>query len=113
MVRAINNVKTAVLLAGMIALFVGVGSMWGQQGMILGLLLGGAMNVVAWFFSDKLAIAAMQARELDERTGGDVYQIVKELSQRAGLPMPKVYLCPHDAPNAFATGRSPSKAAVA
>jgi heat shock protein HtpX len=113
MVRAINNVKTAVLLAGMIALFVGVGSMWGQQGMILGLLLGGAMNIVAWFFSDKLAIASMRARELDERSGGDVYQIVKELSQRAGLPMPKVYLCPHEAPNAFATGRSPSKAAVA
>ncbi|MEO0717209.1 MAG: M48 family metalloprotease, partial [Planctomycetota bacterium] len=59
------------------------------------------------------AIKAMRGRELDASTGGDLYRTVQELSQRAGLPMPKVYLCPHAAPNAFATGRSPRKAAVA
>src|SRR5262249_6690239 len=66
----------------------------------------------AWFFSDKIAIASMRGQEVDARTGGDLYRIVHDLSQRAQLPMPRVYVCPHEAPNAFATGRSPSKAAV-
>jgi heat shock protein HtpX len=75
------------------------------------LLIGIFMNFGAWFFSDKIAIAAMRGRELDETT--DLHGMVDRLRQRAGLPMPKVYLCPHDAPNAFATGRSPRHAAVA
>ncbi|MCW5769710.1 MAG: zinc metalloprotease HtpX [Phycisphaeraceae bacterium] len=108
-----NNFKTAILLGGLMGLFIFVGSMWGQQGMITGLLFGGLMNVIAWFFSDKIAIASMRAREVTAETGGDYYRMVDELRRRAGLPMPKVYICPHDAPNAFATGRSPRKAAVA
>lgn len=108
-----NNFKTALLLGGLMGLFVAVGSMWGQQGMIMGLLFGGLMNVIAWFFSDKIAMAAMRGREVNAETGRDLYRMVEELSRRANLPMPRVYICPHEAPNAFATGRSPNKAAVA
>lgn len=113
MTRLVNNFKTALLLGGLIGLFIAVGSFWGQQGMIVGLLFGGLMNVIAWFFSDKIAIAAMQGREVNEQTGGDYYRMVDDLRRRAGLPMPRVYICPHEAPNAFATGRSPRKSAVA
>ncbi len=113
MTRLFNNAKTALLLGGLMGLFLVVGSFYGQQGMIIALVFGGITNIVAWFFSDKIALAAMQGREVDERSGGDLYRMVDELRRRAGLPMPRVYICPHDAPNAFATGRSPSKAAVA
>lgn len=116
MVRLVNNFKTVVLLGGLMGLFVAVGSMYGQNGMILGLVMGGLMNVVAWFFSDKIALAAMQGQQINGSEGPEaraLYEMVDELRQRANLPMPKVYVCPHDAPNAFATGRSPSKAAVA
>lgn len=118
----VNQTKTVLLLGGLIGLFVAVGSMWGTQGMVLALVLGGAMNVIAWFFSDKIAITAMRGREVTADGGPEVggnissrelYRMVDELRQRAGLPMPRVYICPHDAPNAFATGRSPKKAAVA
>lgn len=106
-----NNLKTVVLLGGMTGLFVAVGSLWGTQGMVMALLLGGAMNVVSWFFSDKIAIAAMRGKQV----GPDhpAHRMVAELAHRAGLPEPRVYVCPHEAPNAFATGRSPKKAAVA
>jgi heat shock protein HtpX len=90
--------------------------MYGQNGMLMGLAMGGAMNVIAWFFSDKIALASMQGQQINGDEGPEaaaLYQMVDELRQRAGLPMPKVYICPHDSPNAFATGRSPSKAAVA
>ncbi|GMV27499.1 MAG: protease HtpX [Phycisphaerae bacterium] len=113
MVRMINNVKTALLLGSMMGIFLLVGAQYGQQGMTIALIFGGLMNLVAWFFSDKIAIAAMQGREVTPETGGELYRMVDELRQRAGLPMPRVYVCPHDAPNAFATGRSPRKAAVA
>lgn len=116
MVRAVNNLKTAVLMGGMMGLFLVVGSMYGQQGMIFALLFGGVANFVAWFFSDKIALSAMggqQVQPTDGGVGGELYRLVDELRQRAGLPMPKVYICPQEAPNAFATGRSPSRAAVA
>lgn len=113
MTRFWNNTKTALLLGGLMGLFLLVGSYWGKAGLTIALLLGGGMNLIAFFFSDKIAIAAMRGRELGPDTGGDVYRIVQDLSARAGLPMPRVYLCPHEAPNAFATGRSPKKAAVA
>jgi heat shock protein HtpX len=79
-------------------------------------MFGGIMNLVAWFFSDKIALAAMQAKEVTPADGGvaaELYHMVDDLRQRANLPMPRVYICPQAAPNAFATGRSPSKAAVA
>lgn len=113
MVRFANNFKTAVLLGGLLGLFLFVGSFYGQQGLTIALVFGLITNFGAWFFSDKIAIASMQGREVTRENGGDLYPMVEELSRRAGLPMPRVYVCPHDAPNAFATGRSPSKAAVA
>ncbi|GJM17848.1 MAG: protease HtpX [Phycisphaeraceae bacterium] len=105
-----NNIKTVILLGGMMGLFVAVGSMWGTGGMIMALALGGAMNVVAWFFSDKIAIKAMRAQPV--HPDHEIYKMVEELAYIAGIPTPKVYLAPHEAPNAFATGRSPKKAAV-
>ncbi|NUQ68660.1 MAG: M48 family metalloprotease [Phycisphaerales bacterium] len=116
MVRTVNNLKTAALLGGLMALFVVVGSRWGMPGMTIALVMGGMMNLVAFFFSDKIALAAMQAKEITIADGGvegELVRMVDELRQRAGLPMPRVYICPQEAPNAFATGRSPSKAAVA
>jgi heat shock protein HtpX len=116
MTRFVNNVKTAVLLGGLMGLFLVVGSLYGQSGLLIGLIAGGLTNVIAWFFSDKIALAAMRAQEVDASTpgvGGELYRLVDELRQRAGMPMPRVCICPQEAPNAFATGRSPSKAAVA
>jgi heat shock protein HtpX len=114
--RLFNNVKTAFLLGALMAIFIAVGSAWGQQGMIMGLLFGGVANIVAFFFSDKITLKAMQAQEIHADSPAPargLYQMVDELRQRAGLPMPRVYICPQEAPNAFATGRSPSRAAVA
>lgn len=116
MTRTLNSLKTVLLLGGLMGLFLAVGSMYGQQGMLIALVAGGMMNVVAFFFSDKIALASMRAVEVGPETpgpGGELYRMVDELRQRANLPMPKVCICPVDAPNAFATGRSPSKAAVA
>lgn len=113
MVRFWNNVKTALLLGGLMGVCLAVGSMWGQQGLLLGLIFGGVANLIAFFFSDKIAIATMGGQQVDEKSGGDLYGIVQELSQSAGLPMPRVYVCPQEAPNAFATGPWPSRAAVA
>lgn len=113
MISFANHMKTAILMAAMMGLFLVVGGQWGTGGMTIALIMGGFMNVVAWFFSDKLAIAAMQAREVNPQAAPELYGMVQRLAQRAELPMPRVYICPHDAPNAFATGRSPRKAAVA
>ena len=119
-----NHFKTAALLGVLIALFVFAGyQLGGGGGMIIALLIGGAMNVGAWFFSDTLAIRAMRAKEIHADGSGprvpgvmpneQLYAMVDRLRQRANLPMPRVYICPHDAPNAFATGRSPRRSAVA
>jgi heat shock protein HtpX len=113
MIALKNNLKTAFLLAALFGLLVWVGSYWGAQGMLVAGVVGVLMNFGAWFFSDKIAIAAMRGREVDERTAPDLYNMVRDLSQRAGLPMPRVYICPQEAPNAFATGRNPQHAAVA
>lgn len=113
MTRIWNNFKTTVLLALMFGLILLIGSQFGQQGLILAFVLGGAMNVVAFFFSDKIALASMHGVEVDSRSHPDLIEMVSRLSKNAGLPMPRVYVCPQEAPNAFATGRSPSKAAVA
>lgn len=109
----VNNLKTVILLGAMTGLFVAVGGMLGQEFLLPFLFMGIIMNIGAWFFSDKIAIASMRGKQVDESTGGDYYRMVDELRRRANLPMPRVYICPHQAPNAFATGRSPKKAAVA
>lgn len=113
MTRLWNNVKTAVLLGSLFGLVLLIGAQFGQQGLIIAFVAGGLMNVVAFFFSDKIALASMQAREVDEKSAPDLVEMVRRLSRNAGLPMPRVYVCPQDAPNAFATGRSPRRAAVA
>lgn len=108
-----NNLKTVLLLGGLTGLLVAVGGMMGAEFLLPFLVIAIIMNVGAWFFSDKIAIKAMKGRELDEHTGGTLYAMLIEMSERAGLPKPpRLYLSPHQAPNAFATGRSPSKAAV-
>jgi heat shock protein HtpX len=107
-----NNIKTVLLLGGLTGLLVAVGGMMGQQYILPFLILGALMNLGVWFFSDKIAIASMRCREVDEQSGRDLYRMVDELRRRANLPMPRVYIAPHEAPNAFATGRNPSHAAV-
>lgn len=113
MVAFKNNLKTAFLLACLFGLLVLVGSFWGIQGMLVGGIVAACMNLGAWFFSDRLALAAMHAREVSDADAPELVGMVRRLSARAGLAMPRVYVCPHEAPNAFATGRSPSRAAVA
>ena len=112
MFRFINNLKTFMLLAGLMAIFVLVGSYWGQTGMIIALFLGGFMNVVAHFFSDKIALATMRAQPVSPNEAPEIYQMVRELAVKAGLPMPRVYVAPTATPNAFATGRNPQHAVV-
>jgi heat shock protein HtpX len=109
-----NWLKTTILMAGIVALFGAMGAaLGGQQGMIIALLLGGAMNFFAYWFSDKMVLKMYKAREVDETSAPQFYGMVKELAGRAGLPMPRVYLIDEAQPNAFATGRNPENAAVA
>ena len=109
-----NWVKTAMLMAAIMALFGIVGGMiGGESGMLLALVFGGAMNVFSYWFSDKMVLKMYNAREVDETSAPQFYGMVRELAQRAGLPMPRVYLINEDQPNAFATGRNPEHAAVA
>jgi heat shock protein HtpX len=109
-----NWVKTGLLMAAIIALFGVVGGMLGgAQGMMVALLFGGAMNFFAYWFSDKMVLRMYNAQEVDEAGAPQFYGIVRELAQRAGLPMPRVYLIDEAQPNAFATGRNPEHAAVA
>ncbi|MDR1462917.1 MAG: zinc metalloprotease HtpX [Azoarcus sp.] len=109
-----NWLKTSILMAGIVALFGVVGgAIGGQQGMLIALLLGGGMNLWAYWFSDTAVLKMYRARPVDAASSPYLYNIVRDLSQRAGLPMPKVYLINEDQPNAFATGRNPAHAAVA
>ncbi len=109
-----NWMKTGILLAGIVALFGAIGGLiGGQQGMLIALLIGGGMNIFAYWFSDKMVLKLYRAREVDETSAPQFYNMVKELAQRAGLPMPRVYLIDEAQPNAFATGRNPDHAAVA
>lgn len=109
-----NWVKTTILMAAITALFVVVGGViGGQRGMMMALAFALAMNFFSYWFSDKMVLRMYNAQEVDETNAPQFYRVVKELAQRAGLPMPRVYLIEEDAPNAFATGRNPEHAAVA
>ncbi|MFZ5512374.1 MAG: zinc metalloprotease HtpX [Pseudomonadota bacterium] len=109
-----NWLKTTLLMAAIVGLFGAVGNLLGgSQGMLLALLLGGAMNVFLYWFSDKMVLRMYNAQEVDETSAPQLYRMVRELAGRAGLPMPRVYLIDEAQPNAFATGRSPEHAAVA
>lgn len=109
-----NILKTAVLMAAITALFMAIGSLiGGQSGMMIALLVAIGMNFFSYWFSDKMVLKMYNAQEVDETSAPQFYNMVRELAQRAQLPMPKVYLIQEDAPNAFATGRNPDHAAVA
>jgi heat shock protein HtpX len=109
-----NTFKTAVLLTGLTLLLMALGSYFGgQRGMLTALIIAGVMNFVSYFFSDKLALATYRAQAVTREQLPRVYQVVERLTQKAGLPMPKIYVIPSDSPNAFATGRNPQHASVA
>jgi heat shock protein HtpX len=106
-----NNMKTVLLLGMLTTLIVWVGSLLGgTNGMVIALAIAAVMNGVSFFFSDKIALAMMKAQQVGP--DHELHRIVEELTQRQGMPMPRVYISPTPAPNAFATGRSPSHAAV-
>ncbi len=114
MFRFVNNFKTFILIASLMFLFVVAGNaIAGQKGMIIAIIIGGMTNIVAYFFSDKIALASMRAKQVTEQDAPELVGMVRELAQKANLPMPGVYICPQDAPNAFATGRNPRNSAVA
>jgi heat shock protein HtpX len=109
-----NWMKTGILFAGIIALFGMIGAaIGGAQGMIFALVLGGAMNVWSYWNSAKMVLKMYNAQEVDETSAPQLYNMVKELAEKAQMPMPKVYLINEEQPNAFATGRNPENAAVA
>jgi heat shock protein HtpX len=109
-----NAFKTAFLLTALTLLLMGLGRYFGgENGMLWALIIAGVMNFVAYFFSDKIALATYRAQPVTREQLPRVYNIVERMTQRIGLPMPKIYVIPMDSPNAFATGRNPSHASVA
>ena len=107
-------VRTAVLLAALTALFGGLGFVIaGQQGMVLALLFAGAMNLFAWWNSDRMVLRMQNAQPIGPHDAPRLHEMTAQLAQRAGLPMPALYVIHEDQPNAFATGRNPANAAVA
>ncbi|MBX9760051.1 MAG: zinc metalloprotease HtpX [Beijerinckiaceae bacterium] len=109
-----NFMRTAVLMAAMTAIFVAVGALLGgQTGILLALLIAAGTNFYAYWNSDRMALSANGAQEVDETTAPDIVHMVAELAHRANMPMPRVYVIHEDQPNAFATGRNPENAAVA
>jgi heat shock protein HtpX len=108
-----NYLKTTLLLAGMSGLLLAIGSFLGGNWITIMLILAIVMNGVAYFFSDKIAIRAARAVPVTEAQFPELYQIVKGLADKAGIPMPRLYVSPSQQPNAFATGRNPEHAAVA
>ena len=113
MYRLWNNLKTTMLLGALMGLCLGIGVLIGGRGAIIpALVIGGVMNVIAYFFSDKIALATMHAQQVTRDDDPALWDMVEQLAQRAGLPMPRVYISSAMAPNAFATGRNPRHSAV-
>ncbi len=108
-----NTLKTYVLLAALGGLLVLAGSFFGRGGAVIGLLIGLVFVGGSYWFSDKLAIKASRARPVSEQEAPELYRIVRDLTMRASMPMPKLFVTPSPQPNAFATGRNEDHAAVA
>jgi len=109
-----NTFKTAFLLTALTLLLMFIGQYFGgQNGMMLALAFAAVMNFVSYFFSDKIALAMYRAQPVTREQLPRAYEIVERLTQKIGLPMPKIYVIPTESPNAFATGRNPSHASVA
>jgi heat shock protein HtpX len=108
-----NYLKTTLLLAGLSALLLFIGQFFGTTGVTIALVAAIVMNGIAYFFSDKIAIRASGAVPVTEAEYPELYQTVRGLADRAGIPMPRLYVSPSPQPNAFATGRNPQNAAVA
>jgi heat shock protein HtpX len=109
-----NFMKTTLLLGSLTGLLMLFGNLAaGQNGMLMALVFAGFMNFGAFWFSDKIVLAMYRAQKVEEADAPALYRIVRRLSEKAGMPMPKVYIIPTDASNAFATGRSPKNASVA
>jgi heat shock protein HtpX len=107
-----NGLKTALLLGALTGLLLVIGELFGgSQGMMIGFVMAVAMNFGSYWFSDKIVLAMYRAKQVD--ASHPLYRMTANLAQRAGLPMPKVYVIPEASPNAFATGRNPEHAAVA
>jgi heat shock protein HtpX len=109
-----SYLKTAILLAGLTGLFMGVGYLiGGASGAVIALVIAAATNLFAYWNSDRMVLSMYGAHEVDQQTAPDLFNLVAELAGRAGLPMPRVFLMEEPQPNAFATGRNPQNAAVA
>jgi heat shock protein HtpX len=109
-----NNVKTFVLMAGLLGLFVLVGQLiGGSSGLVAALVIGSIFNFIMYFFSDRLVLRMYGAKVVTAEEAPELYAMVDRLRQRAGLPMPLVAIAPQEQPNAFATGRNPEHAVVA
>lgn len=112
--KILNTFKTMFFLTTLVLLFGFIGMMiGGKSGMIIALILAGLMNFVTYWFSDKIVLSMYGAKEVQYADQPKLYSMVQNLAQRAGLPMPRVYIIPTDTPNAFATGRDPQHGAVA
>lgn len=108
-----NTIKTVALMVGLTVLLVFVGGLWGRNGMMVAFVIAMVMNLVSYWFSDKIVLKMYRAKEVSEADAPVLYSITRELASRGHMPMPKVYVIPTDGLNAFATGRNPSHAAVA
>ncbi|MGE5853718.1 MAG: zinc metalloprotease HtpX [Deltaproteobacteria bacterium] len=109
-----NRLRTTILLAALTALVVWIGQMFGgPNGAVIALVFAGAMNFFSYWFSDKIVLRMYGAQEISQNEDPELFDIVRELTVKDGLPMPRVYVIPEETPNAFATGRNPEHAAVA
>jgi heat shock protein HtpX len=108
-----TRLRTWVFVAGLSALLIGIGALLGGGFLYLFVALTVIMNVVGYWFSDKIALKASRAQPVSEQEAPELYRTIRDLSERAQLPMPRVYMIPSEQPNAFATGRNPKHAAVA
>ncbi|MBW1995803.1 MAG: zinc metalloprotease HtpX [Deltaproteobacteria bacterium] len=109
-----NQIRTTILLALLTAFILWMGQLFGgQQGMILALIFAGGLNFFSYWYSDKVVLKMYRAQEATAQQAPELYQIVSHLAQKAGIPMPRIYIIPQEAPNAFATGRNPEHAVVA